>query len=190
MSPRAARLRVRGERETCEPKPTKERAMSRNSEMSLRDVRNLYLRCGEPARNLATELVVDPFQGEKVARKAFLDLLGCDADRFEPGPMLDAWMHEEVVRLCLMHSGNIEVADWEEYQLKHEDEKPKSRRAKDAPQENTEPERAVALGTRSSATRKARAQIEARKDLAGSASRSQPASFHKTGRVIHFPGAS
>jgi len=106
--------------------------MSRNSEMSMRDVRNLYLRCGEPARNLATALLGDPFQGEKVARKAFLDLLGCDADRFEPGPMLDAWMHEEVVRLCLMRSGNVEVADWEEYQLTHDDEEPKSRRAKDA----------------------------------------------------------
>jgi DNA-directed RNA polymerase specialized sigma24 family protein len=164
--------------------------MSRNSEMSMRDVRNLYLRCGEPARNLATELLGDPFQGEKVARKAFLDLLGCNADRFEPGPMLDAWMHEEVVRLCLMRTGNIEVADWEEYQLKHEDEKPKSRRAKDAPQEDTRSERAAALCTPSAATRKARAQIEARKDLAPSASRSPPVSFHKTGRLIHFPGVS
>jgi DNA-directed RNA polymerase specialized sigma24 family protein len=164
--------------------------MSRNSGMSMRDVRNLYLRCGEPARNLATELLGDPFQGEQVARKAFLDLLGCDADRFEPGPMLDAWMHEEVVRLCLMRSGNIEVADWEEYQLNHDDEKPKSRCAKDAPLENTESKRAAALSTPSAATRKARAQIQARQDLAPSASRSPPASFHKTGRLIHFPGAS
>ncbi len=164
--------------------------MSRNSEMSMRDVRNLYLRCGEPARNLATALLGDPFQGEKVARKAFLDLLGCDADRFEPGPMLDAWMHEEVVRLCLMRSGNVEVADWEEYQLTHDDEEPKSRRAKDPPQENTKSERAVALSTPSSATRKARAQIQARQEIAPSASRSPAASFHKTGRLIHFPGAS
>jgi hypothetical protein len=95
---------------------------------------------------------------------------------FEPEPMLDAWMHEEVVRLCLMRSGNIEVADWEEYQLKHDDEKPKSRRANDAPQENTESERAAALGTPSAATRKARAQIQARQDIAPRASRSPPAS--------------
>jgi DNA-directed RNA polymerase specialized sigma24 family protein len=134
-------------------------------EIRMRDVANLYLRFGMRARDLAAQLIGDPFQAERVARQVFRDLLGSPSDCVRPGRRLDAWIDREVVRLCLEQSGNVEVADWDEYQSRHPDEKPRSRRATaKAPRTaSVQPATGLPAQASQSATRKARAQIEARR---------------------------
>jgi DNA-directed RNA polymerase specialized sigma24 family protein len=134
-------------------------------EIRMRDVENLYFRFVTRARDLATQLIGDPFQAERVARQVFRDLLGSPSECVRPGRRLDAWIDREVVRLCLMQSGNEEVADWEGYQSRHPDKEPRSRRttAKAPRTASVQPATGFPAQASQPATRKARAQIEARR---------------------------
>ncbi len=149
------------------------------AEIRMRDVENLYFRFGMRARDLAAQLIGDPFQAEKVARQVFRDLLGSPTDCVRPGRRLDAWIDREVVRLCLEQSGNVAVADWEEYQIRHPDKEPRSRcaTAKAPRPASVQPGAGFPAQASQSATRKARAQMEIRRapiEAAHDEARGQP----------------
>jgi DNA-directed RNA polymerase specialized sigma24 family protein len=135
--------------------------MKPEREIDMRQVREAYARLGASTRELASRLLGDPFQAERVARKALFELHGEGARVLDWEEQLREWIAERVESLCLQETGNVEVADWDEYQAKHpdEDEEGEPRASDGAHKTLTRRLRAVAGGA---ATRKAREKVAAR----------------------------
>jgi hypothetical protein len=130
--------------------------MNNDSAIGIHQVRSLYARFGSPARDLAARLLgEDPFQADRVTRKAFLALVGESTHLLAREKTLNKRIANEVVRLCLVQTGNGAVADWAEYQAKHPE--PKRKRSAAAAQ-HTDPIRPL-RPQKAVSTRKARQQL-------------------------------
>jgi hypothetical protein len=138
-----------------------------NTEKQLRmvEAQKLYEEYGAMARDLATRLLGDPFQADRVTRRVFARLL----DPEVPLPMkrLESWVTKRVIERALRLTGNREVADWDAYLDNHPEERPRWR-AKDAARRR---EAQLAATESSQPTprtlpaRKAREHVRTRRDL-------------------------
>lgn len=97
--------------------------------LTLKDVRVLEDLHGRAARDFAAELLGgDPFQAEDVASEVFCSLIGRDVDKVAPAEKMPAWIADQVVRRCLVLTGNGVVADWGEYLFEHPEARKKTPR--------------------------------------------------------------
>lgn len=133
------------------------------------DVNKLYEIHGTTTRDQASVLLGgDPVQAQIVTIHLFRSMIGLSIDYVASAEKLPLWIADEVVRLCLIQTGNTEVADWQGYLDRHPEEKAKNKRAKKAEAERvTEKSNVIPFrrpqAAEAPATKKAREALRAPK---------------------------
>jgi len=90
--------------ETNKPRKTKK--------LTLSEVRALYDVHATTTRDFASELLGgDPFQAQDVLDRIFDTMLGMEVDVVASAEKLPAWLADQVVRECLVQTGNQRVAE-------------------------------------------------------------------------------